>query len=100
LNLKLKLSDCDLLGCDTVQQYRTMLPPSSGWRWRWYDFLKCWYPTTLLCGITIQKTVTWTFINVETLSLAWNYQLSQNVTKHWCMAYIIQLIMIYNFYLN
>jgi len=40
---------------------RTLLPPSSGWRWRHYGPLKLWYLTTALHGITTQKTLTWTF---------------------------------------
>jgi hypothetical protein len=37
-----------------------------GWRWRQYGTLKRFYPTTILHGVTIQKTLIWIFIAVKT----------------------------------
>jgi len=39
-------------------KWRTMLPPSSLWRWRQHGPLKRWYTTTSLNGVITQKTTT------------------------------------------
>jgi hypothetical protein len=44
-------------------------PFTSPWRWRQQGPLKCWYPTTILCGVTTQKTLTW-------ILLLWFLQIS------------------------
>jgi hypothetical protein len=47
----------------------SMLPPSSSWRWRQYELLKRWYPTTTLQGVTTQKTSTWNLTVVKASKL-------------------------------
>jgi len=48
---------------------RTLLPPSSWWRWQ-HDCPELWYPTTSLHGVTTQKTTTWILIPMQISSLA------------------------------
>jgi hypothetical protein len=38
-----------------------------------------WYPTTLLHGVTTQKTMTWIFITLKTSNLEWETLLVSNI---------------------
>jgi hypothetical protein len=56
------ISSPGLLGCDAVSccgkiptLQRSMLPPSSPWRWMQHEPLKRWYPVTTQHGVTTQK---------------------------------------------
>jgi len=45
------------------------VPFASPWRWRWHGPPKHCYLTTLLHGVTTQKTMTWIFIAIKISSL-------------------------------
>jgi hypothetical protein len=60
----------ELWNVGILPQHYTM---SQSRRWRQHGLLKRWYPTTILRGITTQKTSTWNITAVKHSKLAYAY---------------------------
>jgi hypothetical protein len=55
--------------CSVVVGYQSL--GGSSCRWGQHGPLKRWYPTTILHGVTTQKTSTWNITAVKASNLAW-----------------------------
>jgi hypothetical protein len=79
-------------------------PATSPWRWRQHGPLKCWYPTTILHGVTTRKTLTW---NVEVLSQRYQavdrgplsvFTVPQNLVKIIHILPQLEILIFYTFF--